>query len=284
MVQDMTTFRDAYPELVALTRSEDSQANAEAFFDKWATVDQYIYGVLQGHIHRGLFSPPDLKTYPETSRRLILDTPVRGESKYGLVHKIGGMHDSTMALTDDRIASSLAYFDRPVLRQYLDEVRKDSEELPETQRLMDEIAAYKGGYSRLSISVLVSNAGAKAISFSPDAVLYVNTAEAAGFEDNLPINIALFDEKGNLNPVTVNAGETKLLTFTSKTLVLNMTNWKSLLALFNQSARGCFMAIRSEGDEWGQNKILLSGNRQFGAVTAKDALTPAQIAAHFPQR
>jgi hypothetical protein len=286
LVEEMTAFRAIYPELLALTEASDTKANAELFFEKWRTLDSYIYAAIKGDIRRGTFIPPALADYDGSTRYLLIDS--RRDKEDGqiiAVHKVGGMFGSSLDNNNkpelNEISMALAYFDRIALRKYIDDVKQDAERVREIEKILGELPLFIDGFSRLAVNVLITNSGEKATSFSPEATMYVNSDASYGYVGNQAIGLGVYSEKGELQPVTVKGGETKLVTFISKELVVNLPRWKELLGLFGSSSRNCFIALKSEGDPWQPDAVLTSQIRQFGPVTGKDALTENDVRRRF---
>jgi hypothetical protein len=73
------------------------------------------------------------------------------------------------------VATALAFFDQELLRRYVDIVAEELQSYPLYEEMKKEVISHLKGYSRWSVSILVSNSGNHPLSFSPTASLYVNT-------------------------------------------------------------------------------------------------------------
>jgi hypothetical protein len=289
--RDMEAFRAAYPQLLHLVDSDPNQADAEEFLEVWQTVDRFVYPSLKGQIKRDAFAAPAKKDYSAQTRYLLL-RPNRIDGRtYLTVSEPGSVRAASTEIDDNDFADqeqeiqyALAYFDRAVLRRYLDEVRNEAASYNDIVSIEERVSKLIQGFSRWSVVLLVTNSGGKPLSFAPGATLYVDSNGAAGFSSYTQIPLVLVDEHGHLDPVTVGGGETKVLEFTSSDIVASLPNWDRLVDLFNSAARRCFIVMHPEGSPWLGRGILRSPAREFGIEQGRDALTMPQVGEVFADR
>jgi hypothetical protein len=292
LIQHMKDFRAIYPQMAALLDGQPSLTNAKAFFNLWIPLDDYIYGAIEGEMKRGTFSAPALGDYSGQEQMLLLDIVRDKNGNYVAVYERGGLYSSTFAIEQPaldkdqllEIAKSLEYFDRVNLRKYMDIVKKDADKYSNIVHISEETPVYLEGYFRWVVNVLISNSGQNPMSFSPEAVLYVNSEDAQGFAENVAVDLEVRNQKGELEPITVSGGDTKLVTLVSHDLVSAYPKWRDLESLFRSSSRNCFIAMQPEGNPWLINTAAFSQIRAFGIPTSAHTLSPTDVRTRFQRR
>lgn len=293
LLQSLDNFRLALPDLKTLLSLPATQATAEAFFDKWERLDSLIYASIDGEARRGEVTAAPDRDYGDKRPYLLLgqrtfETKSDTSVQVFAVQKKGGVYVSAMVperreqlLIAKQIAYALAYFDQEVIEKYLDVVSREEDAYSLDEQMRDEISQYLSGYSRWSVSVLIENAGARPISFSPNATMYVNTKNTSVGDRFVVVNLESRKENGDLEPVTVAGGETKVITFVSRDLVLHDPRWKLLLDLFASKSRECFVVLHPESELWTRSPDVPSSVRIFGPSSGGRQLSEDEIAARF---
>ncbi|HWB51129.1 MAG TPA: hypothetical protein VG651_18605 [Stellaceae bacterium] len=296
LVRDLNNFEKILPELRNLLYASANTVVAETFFDKWEPLDGLIDAAIMGDTIRGTFTRPAIKNHDgQTSYLLIRETPGRASATdeavtLYLVSKRGGTSSSYAVPRykqneEDAHALSvaLAYFDQDNLNKYVDAVAAELQSRSLYEEMLKELATYLRGYSRWSVSVLVSNAGSHAISFSPYASLYINTAGTSMGNGYTVINLVSMNENGQLDATVLDGGESKMVRFVSEKIVSSDDNWQPLLALYDTSSRGSFVVLHPESNFWNRSSNLSSALAAFGPANAGQRLSDKEIADHFKQ-
>lgn len=292
ILQQLAVLRDELPEMRRNLEAPPTEAVAKAFFEQWEPLDDLLCDAILGDIMRGTFKPDKARNYQNAPSYFLVDYPVNDEGqKLTRVSEIGSKQatfcegskyaDDTQAVANEVIPLALAHFDQPVLRRLLEDAAQEATKYDSYQQIKRDVSTYIQGYSRWAVALLITNSGGQAVSFGPDATLFVDTKDYSGFPDFVPMNVQSRSDKGDLQPVTVAAGESKLVTFVSKDLVIDDPNWRALLDIFHNHARRAFVVVHPEADVWANKPNVFSPVRPFGAASSGASIDQDTVATIF---
>lgn len=294
LLKSIDAFRLALPELKRLLSAPPGAIAAEMFFDKWQRSHNFIVSAIDGRLRFGEFVGPPAKDYGSQKPYLILTTetmtiegmqrPVYQVTKRG--GKFSSLHHAAKQSQDVAmltIAKALVFFDQKALQTYLDAVVDETQTYALHEQMQKEIDEYMKGYSRWTVSLLISNTGSHTISFSPTATLYINTRGTSVGSKFTIVDLESRGEDGEPEPVTIAGGESKLITYGSQKLVNADDHWKQLLNLFDSLSRECFVILHPQADLWHKASDLVSPTKVFGPAAGISRLTDKEIELRFKQ-
>jgi hypothetical protein len=289
-LKDAAAFREAMPRLKTLLAAPaPSLVTAEAFFDQWEKVDDFVLGAIEGQIIQGKFSNLDKRNYASKAAYLQFRETMGDGVPNFTISKRGSKFISVIAFkrasSDDgrAIAEALIHFDQEMLGKYLDTVASELLQYALHEGIQREVTEYKKAYSRWIVSTLISNYGHRPVSFSPSGSVYVNSRGTSLGNDYTVIDIENRNQNGERDPITVEGGQSKIIAFASPSLVLADEKWRQLIGLFESASRGCFIVLHPQSDIWSQSDDLKSSVRVFGPSKSGQRLTDQEIKMHFGQ-
>jgi hypothetical protein len=185
----------------------------------------------------------------------------------------------------ESVMAALADFDKERLNAILDLTDLEARNIELHKKIQADLDKYIKGYSVWNTSVLLSNKGKDALSFSPNATLYVNMSGTTINNGNdLAISLRATNRDGGSDTVTISGGESRLVDFISSDLVKDYPeDWQKVIELFEQSTRNCVVVLHPQTGDWQQDKLIFSPITIFGPP-AKASSSEAQIVrTHFHQ-
>lgn len=288
ILQQIAVFRAELPEMRAELEAPPTATTANIFFNQWLSLSDLICNQVDGDIARGTFKVEAPHNYGGAAGYFMVRSGLdEDNSEITVVGQIGTKRTSTCyprkynadskTEANTIIPQALLHFDQPVLRRILDDVAQEADRYDSYQRVQQDLATYIQGYSRWAVALLITNSGGQALSFGPDATLFIDTKDYGSLTSSTAITVQSRTDGGDLQPVTIAAGESKLVTFVSTDLIDDNTDWKTLLDMFRTKARNAFVVVHPEGDVWARNQSLFSPVHPFGAASAGARVPEAAV-------
>jgi len=115
------------------------------------------------------------------------------------------------------------------------------------------------------------------MSFSPTATLYIDTKGTKYGVNYANIPLEHRSELGELEPISLPGGDTRLVRFISPKLVIDTDNWEILLNIFENSSRKSFVEAFPNEPTWFSGKRVASNPRQFSPTTQPQILSTKKL-------
>ena len=280
-----------------LERAESSQMNAEEFFDIWERNDGYIYGSIRGDFSRGTFKLPD--PTPEYSGDPLLYLDIVGQMDSGLdvygTQKVGSKFvsylypDSKEQIPlNDYAAKTLRYYDKAELKKMLKAVEEDANQRHLHKILIAGVDKYLLSLSRWSAMVIVSNSGSRTMSISPKGRSVVDTKDtsidskdASKNKSFVEIEMEHRGDSGQLDPVNVPGGESRVIKFVANELVLDKTKWDKLHSMFKNKAKKSYFLLSYLPKSVFGGTTLYTPIETFGNRNPLDTVEKESIGKYF---
>ena len=277
ILQQLTVFQTDLPEMRAELEAPPTNETANAFFNRWLSLSDLICNQVDGDIARGTFKVDTPRNYADAPTYFMISPEYDDDhDEITVVGQIGSKRTvacyprkynaSSKTEANTIIPQALLHFDQAALRRILEDVAREADRYEVYKQVQQDLTTYIQGYSRWAVALLITNSGGQALSFGPDATLFIDSKDYSNFTHSTAVNIQSRTENGDLLPVTIAAGESKLVTFVSNSLIDDDADWKVLLDMFRTQARKSFVVVHPEGDVW-HHKDIVSPVRIFGAAS-----------------
>jgi hypothetical protein len=267
LVWSIERYRAARERFRDLLEAPPSQIHAERFFDLFSEHDAFLYGAIRGDFRRGMFEILGRYNDDESSEvffrgrtRFLLLQHERGrlddgrEARRWSVSKRGGLFSSGLGARPPSeyslaraMGHALAYFDQEFLKLALEQADKELHRVDTHISLKQRVNYLRLGYSRLVVTMTLTNLGIQPVTFGAGAKAVIYTEHTAGIDRNIDVEFINLSADGLPEPITVEGGRSKVVRFVSTRMIVDIdkTNLERFVDAYRAGDKNIVVRVTS---------------------------------------